>query len=317
MENRNGYHLPSKVVIPTIIVTDYDAELAVQQQIKQESNEPNVANSGSRPHTISCGSNESGEEEDREIIKSLTKAHSTNPERHVDDMTSSSRVIKIEQDRDEMTSSSRVIKVERSVDDLAQKVEQDLQKLNREFATDDDMADLEVSQLTSLHESKNKFAPVPDAILNLQRPTASFPAVPPPGTLPDISDVAAPPPVPIRKSLFSTDSFELEIPNFQPLGEMSYSVSGCRYDRDEDVPENISKNKRTVRLSGESGLHGSTSSDEQPPQYWKLYNNGGSDKSDSGSKEEDIDQILSSYHVVEDIEDVKVPSTSNNLTDAN
>lgn len=294
MEKSNGHHVPRTSKIPTIIITDYDAELASQQrqvkekanhqhQVKQETNETNAANYGSKSQ-----SNDS-EEEDREIIEALTKAHSSNCERHVDDMICSSSV---------------------DQSGLAEKIQLELQ-------TDDDMADQEVSKLTSLLESKKKFAPVPDTILNLQRPAASFAAVPPPGTLPDISDVAVPQIVPKKKELIATDSFDIETPNFQPLGEMSFSVSESRFNRSECVPANILKNRRTVRLFGESEsdsqCSSTSSSDEQPPLYWKLYNNGSSENPEAGSTEDDISQILNSYHVVEDIVDDNVPSTSNNL----
>jgi len=310
MEKINGHHSSQPVDIPVIIVTDYDAELANQQYVKHESKDH--ADDGSESSPNPSVVNES-EEEDREIIESLTKAHSTNSERHVDvDEMIASAIVKSECEKENFMTET-----------LTEK---------KELPTDDDMADMEVSHLTSLLESKNVFVPVSGTILNLQRPTVQPPPMAPMGALPDVSDVSLPRLVPrIKKPSLadlSDPSDMLAEIYFPALGEMSFSAEcevDSRFNRSECLPTNgvnKIKNRRTARLYGESEneshYSSSSSSDEQPPQYWKLHADNASEKLDGGSKE-DISQILNTFHVVENgtVDDNAAPPASNDSQHSN
>lgn len=314
MEKTNGHHPSTTLVIPKIIYTDYDAELARQQEMNQETETTNVGDPAivQGPDVSPNGSivNES-EEEDREIIDSLTKAHSNKFEVHVDVNVVASTVSNNEKSRPNF--------VPNTVIEFSEPEKTELLPEKKELlSTDDEMADLEVSHITSLLESTNTFVPLSNSILKLQRPTASLVPVPPPGALPNISDVVQR--VPRTGESSSTDPYDfLAKANFQPLAPMSFSVGVSRFDRNECLPTNGAnnmKNRKTARLTGESDSdsHCSSGSDEQPPEYWKLYDNVTTEKSDGGSKE-DMNQILNTYHVVDGAVavDNNTPSTSTNF----
>lgn len=326
MDKRNG-HPPRTTVIPQIIVTDYDAEISNQPRSKADTKETNECDHAIDTSTSSPNAsvlNES-EEEDREIIDSLTKAHSINSEHHIDvDEMGASNVVKSETTNETaLPQTSIEYNKTEMTEKLAEKKE-----LPTDILTDDIMADREVSRLTTFLESKKKFVPLPSSILNLQRPTASFvPVPPPPGALPDISDLNLPRRVPKIESN-STDVADLLLSggNFQPLSEMSFSVES-RFNRSECLPTNGGnqvRNRRTEREFGESDDSGSqysssNSLDEHPPQYWKLQESAGkSDSGGSGISNDDINQILDTFHVVEDCTvDDNAPSTSENLRKLN
>lgn len=311
MEKRNGDRRRHAFgfIIPTIKVTDYDADLADQQKKHEtkESSEHNHSNESSKPSSPNVPIVNESEEEDSEIIESLTKAHSSNFERHVDvDKTTASTIVKTECTEDYSTPETLTERQTDKIGMVVKEVEKEL--------TDDDKADMEVSQLTSLLESKNRFVPLPGSISKLRRPTAKLVSIPPPGVLPDISDVNLPRYVPSNNGSSSTDSSGIFAEgHFEPLGEISFSV-GLRFDGEGGLPN--SGNRKTVRLYGESesdSHSNSPSSDEQPPLYWKLYDNVSSEKSD-GECKDDIIKILNTFQVVDDgTVDDNISSTSNNL----
>lgn len=243
------------------------------------------------------------EEEDREIIESLTKAHSVHSERHVDVDEIPSSVVKRESAKNDcMPKASAEFAMAVNTETLPEKRVTD-------FEADDAMADMEVSRLTSLIESKKSSVPK-----KLKRPTASFVSIPkPPGVLPEVSDVVD---SPVKKESSPDDLDELlRQGNFQPLKEMSFSVSPryrlCRR----------TNGSNGVKSNGENGRdsQSSNSSDDHAPLIWKLQKDGPPEKLNGGSrgsKEEDIDQILNTFHVVENdqLDDNHGPSTSKSAT---
>lgn len=331
---------PPALAIPKIVITDYDADLANQQLIRQEISQPDhvQANQQLTHHEISQLDhiNDSpqlspknpvteSEEEDREIIDSLTKAHSDNSERHIDvDDAVTSQAMKIENPQENLISITSSSSPALSEGCTKKKINE-----MSESATDDYMADLEVSHLTSLFESTQAFPPLDDSLLNRQKIFAKFiPMRPPPGNLPDISDIAIPRYVPVKKV---TNPLDPAPDAYQFYGESSTSertndemaegAAGCssyvsRVERSGCLPSNNGEThfrcRRTVRrLIGEGESDSSStspsdvasersdvageSSDERPPEFWTLYDSDSTDKSDGGNKD-DINQILQTFH---------------------
>lgn len=322
MEKRNGQR--PTFSIPKIIVTDYDADLTEQQQ-QQPANTTNRSPKSS-PNKVVL--NESEEEVDREIIESLTRAHPTNCERNVDDevIASTSGVCRkntnVRETTDARTSSDSETEIE----------------VIPSFDTDDEIADQEVSRLTSSLESNDKYVSVPRSVLALKRPNVTIFGTPP-GTLPNINGVH----LPLRYAIKSIAEHPFEIPtvDFQPLKHMSFSPeirldSSSEYFSANDmvaVNETNDVNRRvgaegtskpkpptggTKRLHGEIGCDTpSSATDAESSLHWKLHKDSSDGSTDGGSKE-DIDQILDTYHVVgddstNDVMDVAGPSSLNNL----
>lgn len=250
MKKVNGHgSQSSSVVIPTIIVTDYDAEVASQQPTKQEISSEitqtnQINNSLVQPRRTS---KKGGEEVNKEIINSLTKLHFGNPERHVDvDESTTSITTKIENpsmaeelinvsvkhvEVDATTTSAPMTPVKTELSEKNVKLLTELPKVETneklsEYATDDELADLEVSQLTSLLESRQAFVPLPSSILSLQRPTKIVPMMVPNSKLPNISDIVVPQHFPVKN--LSHESRRLPDSNAIPFSGESSNVEGIR-----------------------------------------------------------------------------------------
>ncbi|KAG4070131.1 hypothetical protein HA402_013374 [Bradysia odoriphaga] len=153
-----------------------------------DKNKPGLNHPPGIPAIFVEGPDDSEEEIDREIIEALTRAHPTNAEIN-----------------------PAPIKASTSLAESPKRLKQD-------SLTEDDMADMEVSHLTSSFESRN--GPGPSSVL--KKPTASFAPTQPPYT-----GMTVPRRVPTKKenqvnAPFNHDTFELQIPVFQPLRELSF-----------------------------------------------------------------------------------------------
>jgi len=296
-----------------------NAELEIQRQNDQR----NQVNDGSKsPPTAPLVESE---EEDQEIIESLTQAHSQDSDRHVDidgsaNSTQATAEIKNKDNKDLPSSSSKL------------KNERTKKQVNEtESIIDEAMADLEVSQLTSISESKDTFSALPglqDPVYHRAPARADkrmFPVMPALGPLPGSSDPNLPRRVPARHPLadFPAHSSTNHSTNVG-LGVITFDTGndfgasnlypGSRFNRAEYTPRNgggsLSGSRRTVRLLGESdddptpiSTSPTLDSESPPPLLWKLNDYESPTKNGNGGNGEDINEILESFHVVNPTDD--------------
>jgi hypothetical protein len=360
--------LTTNIIIPRIVVTDYDSglsheiECGVKQKEPSSGSEPSSikqeTSSGSEPSSIkqeaSSGSETSkikhieesseskrktsqeSEEEDREIIESLTKAHSKASEKCVN--------IDVANAPTESASNESAMKIKHPLTMITD--------------TDDDI-DLEVSHLTSLIELRKAFLPLSGPVKfipTLQNLKATISNVKPPGMLPNISEVKVPTPrrVPIRtvtnsddrtlndfaenRRFFDPHSFQysdesssdIEIlghgsPDIMTKGNIGASSFGlsvnvasyqnqCKYPLSKPDGSNQADSQYSSSSSYDINEEpGSSQSwDEQPPKYWKLYASNSPDKS-AGSSKDELNEIMQTFYVVDPVTDENAASTSEGL----